>query len=187
MKTTAFLRTADGREIQVDTREGLIGDVTFYYPDFVPGDALDEDAGVIWRLEAPDSDYLAIRRHSEFWCSPAFGNDLRLVPNETQLLLCRSGENWLALLPVVGSDYKCVFFGAESGLCAKQFSWVKNRADCRDPAFVAAEGTDPFETTERAVRAAAKVLGSPVREDRRYPEIFKYLGWCSWDALQIRV
>ena len=187
MKTTAFLRTADGREIQVDTREGLIGDVTFYYPDFVPGDALDEDAGVIWRLEAPDSDYLAIRRHSEFWCSPAFGNDLRLVPDETQLLLCRSGENWLALLPVVGSDYKCVFFGAEGGLCAKQFSWVKNRADCRDPAFVAAEGTDPFETTERAVRAAAKVLGSPVREDRRYPEIFKYLGWCSWDALQIRV
>ena len=38
-------------------------------------------------------------------------------------------------------------------------------------------------------KLAMKLLdnGCSVREERRYPEIFEYLGWCSWDALEIRV
>ena len=36
---------------------------------------------------------------------------------------------------------------------------------------------------------AAELLGNglKLRRQRKMPEIFEYLGWCSWDALQIRV
>ena len=55
--------------------------------------------------------------------------------------------------------------------------------------FVIIEGDDPLYLTELCVRLAVKLLGRaiPLRRDKRYPTVFEYLGWCSWDALQIRV
>ena len=110
------------------------------------------------------------------------------MPRDTQLLLYRAEDGaWGVIVPVVDRDYKCVLEGEPEGLYAKQFSWKTGRWDCGDLAFVFAEGDDPFALVEKAVRVAAGILGTVLRKDRRYPEVFEYLGWCSWDALQIRV
>lgn len=69
------------------------------------------------------------------------------------------------------------------------FSWKDGLKECDTLACVTAEGNDPLYLTELCVRLAVKLLGRaiPLRRDKRYPTVFEYLGWCSWDALQIRV
>ena len=194
MKFTAIRRTADEYEEPVELEITEENGVTAVRPhpdvrgprDLVP---LDPECGVRILID-PETPvrYMADRRHSEFWCSPFFGNDLTKVPCDTQYFLYRTDDGrWGVIVPVVDRDFKCVLEGTEDGLTAKQFSWNYGPVGTNDLAFVWAEGDDPFELTERAVRRAADLLGTILREDRRYPEVFEYLGWCSWDALQIRV
>ena len=52
-----------------------------------------------------------------------------------------------------------------------------------------AEGEDPFSLLQNCAKTAASHLnnGVKVREERSYPELLEYLGWCSWDAFAIGV
>ena len=194
MKFTAVKRTADGVEVPVRLEIAAENGVTAVRPlrevhgprDVTP---LDPECGVRILID-PETPvrYMADWRYSEFWCQPFFGDDLKKVPRDTQYLVYRTqGGTWGVIIPTVDKDFKCVLEGTEEGLAAKQFSWFCGTVMSGDLAFVWAEGDDPYELTERAVRAAAGLLGTVLRGDRRYPEIFEYLGWCSWDAMQIRV
>ena len=194
MKFTAVKRTADGVEVPVRLEIAAENGVTAVRPqrevhgprDVTP---LDPECGVRILID-PETPvrYMADWRYSEFWCQPFFGDDLTKVPRDTQSLVYRTqGGTWGVIIPTVDKDFKCVLEGTEEGLAAKQFSWFCGTVMSGDLAFVWAEGDDPYELTERAVRAAAGLLGTVLRGDRRYPEIFEYLGWCSWDAMQIRV
>ena len=194
MKFTAVKRTADGVEVPVRLEIAAENGVTAVRPlrevhgprDVTP---LDPECGVRILID-PETPvrYMADWRYSEFWCQPFFGDDLKKVPRDTQYLVYRTqGGTWGVIIPTVDKDFKCVLEGTEKGLAAKQFSWFYGPVTSGDLAFVWAEGDDPYELTERAVRAAAGLLGTVLRGDRRYPEIFEYLGWCSWDAMQIRV
>ena len=60
---------------------------------------------------------------------------------------------------------------------------------CDTFAFVAASGDDPYALLRLCAQEAVRLLGGTIRlrEDRRYPALFEYLGWCSWDSMQIRV
>ena len=135
--------------------------------------------------------YMANYRYSEFWCRPFFGTDLREIPDETQALILESAQDhFMVLVPVVNDTYKCVFKGNENGgITARLFSWYDKLCDCKGLAFVYAQGSDPFRLMEYCVSEALKLLhnGVRLRTQRRFPECFEYLGWCSWDSMQIRV
>lgn len=154
------------------------------------GRKIAEDRGVEIIIDTTDfGEYMANWRYSEFWCAPAFGDDYTKVPRDTQFLLYRRNDRCGVIVPVVAADYKCVLEGTDEGLRAVLFSWYAELSDCTDLAFVTAEGDDPFELVERCVKAALRFLnnGCVSRYERRYPEIFEYLGWCSWDAMPIGV
>ena len=74
-------------------------------------------------------------------------------------------------------------------MLAKLFSWYENLTACKALAVVWAEGEDPYALLEQCARVGLRLLGTGVRtrRERRYPELFEYLGWCSWDAFEIRV
>ena len=149
----------------------------------------DRGAEIFFPAEEIDA-FMADRRHSEFWCMPVFGDKLTDVPTETQYLLIRySDGSCRVIVPVVSEDYKCVLEGGADGLRAVLFSWCEGICACRGIAFVTARGEDPYALTEACVKTALAELhnGCAHRSERRYPEIFEYLGWCSWDAMQIRV
>ncbi len=153
--------------------------------------ALCSDAGATILIPLTDIEaYMADNRYSEFWCRPAFGKELTTVPAETQHFIYRKTDGtWGVIVPVVSENYKCVLEGTPEGLSAKLFSWYDGLTDCNTLAFVMAEGNDPFALTEACVDYALELLnnGCVSRRNRRYPEIFEYLGWCSWDAMPIGV
>ena len=134
--------------------------------------------------------FMADFRRCPFWCKPSFGRDLKDVPDETQgMIISRGNGNYAVLLPLVSDTYKCVLCGTDTGLIAKLYSRFEGLTECRAPAFLYAEGDDPYALLERCAKRGAALLGNrcKLRGERQYPEIFEYLGWCSWDAMEIRV
>lgn len=167
--------------------ERLENGLTAVFADTLAEDALDPDLGAVIAIDDSDwAQFMADDRYCEFWCRPAFGTAGSQIPQEGQYLLIRLKNSlWRVYVPVVSEDYKCVIRGTEEGAVAALFSWYGGKCDCRGLAFVTGEGSDPYKLTEDCVKAALAILnnGCRHRTERRYPEVFEYLGWCSWDAM----
>ncbi len=193
MEYLGKLLLTDGSVQAVTAKTAVTNGVTAVYADWTTDGAktLDADRGALIQIPLPDEiHYMANHRHTEFWCKPSFGTDPAAVPEETQMFLYQKPDGVRGIIvPVVSENYKCVLEGTADGLTAVLFSWCRDLTECRGLAFVTAEGNDPYELVARCVREALRILnnGCVLREKRRYPDVFEYLGWCSWDALQIRV
>lgn len=152
---------------------------------------LDIELGGTVTLRIPGiARWMADFRHSEYWCRPEFGTDPCQIPNDTQGLVWETKDGGFGvILPVVSEQYKCTLSGTEEGLQARLYSWKEGLNTCDCLAFLWAEGADPFTLLQSCAQVGATLLGShiPVRTGREYPKLFEYLGWCSWDAFEIRV
>lgn len=189
----AFLKLSHGA-IQTDcvkvwSKEE--NNVTAYYIKGSSRHTLDIDysAGIELCLDDIEA-YVANYKYSTFWCKAQFGSAVSEVPDNTQALIYRKKDGKCGvILPLVSDVYKCVLEGNDGGITAKLFSWCEGLYDIEAPAFVMAEGNNPYELLKCCAEYGIKILNNccRTREERRYPEIFEYLGWCSWDAFQINV
>lgn len=129
--------------------------------------------------------YMAMHRHTQSWCRPFFGTDVTDIPENTVLLLLEISEGrFCAVVPVVNNLCQTTL---QSGLTARMTTTCE--VPCEGLALVWAAGDNPTDLIHSCVETALKLLGSDtvLRESRPYPEILEYLGWCTWDSMQIRV
>lgn len=188
MEYTLRYQLADGTWKDGACRTEMTGDgLRAVFADTAAEAPLDENLGAVIAIDDSDwEQFMADDRYCEFWCRPAFGTRGSQIPQEGQYLLIKLKNGlWRVYVPVVSEDYKCIIRGTEEGAVAALFSWYAGKCDCRGLAFVTGEGEDPYALTEACVKAALAILnnGCRHRTERRYPEVFEYLGWCSWDAL----
>ena len=101
----------------------------------------------------------------------------------------KTGDIVTIILPVVSENYRTVLFSDGDVLKARTFSLYGGLTQCTETIAVTGRGSDAFSLIEKCFSAAIKSTSGPalMRGDRVYPEVLEYLGWCSWDALQIRV
>ncbi len=134
-------------------------------------------------------EYSAVYLHSEFWCEPSFGTDFKDIPGDTQALTVKNGDMFTYILPVCSEQYKCTMKGDTGGFKFQMYSWCVGLNRCNGLAFVIGEGENPYEISKACTKTALDLLGTggDIRENKRYPEVFEYLGWCSWDAMHISV
>ncbi len=169
------------------------GEVTAYTVRARGGDSfLDPDRGVITTLSIPDEieGYMAVVRYSPFWCRPQFGDDFGAMPENTQALLWKKKTGGYGyILPMCSGEYVTSLCGIGGKLCAVTFSSYDRLNTCDAHAFVYGEGEIPYELMQNCAAEAARLLnnGLRLRSERRYPELFEYLGWCTWDAMEIWV
>ena len=187
----AFLLRCDGQREPATIKEAVHGNVhaiSICGESSVP---LDGELGCIISLQpSAVTSWMADYRHCEFWCSPAFGCDLCQVPEQTQGLIWQKADgSFGVILPVVSQDYKCTLAGTQGGLQAQLYSWCDGLNYCNALAFLWAEGKDPFSLLQECAGVGSQLLEDrcPLRQQREYPDLFEYLGWCSWDAFEIRV
>jgi raffinose synthase len=124
------------------------------------------------------------------WCRPYFGIDISKIPNNTQALLYQKKDGKYGfILPIVDEIYKATLRGSEAGMEVCLMSNCDSLNSCETLAFICGEGDEPYKLMNDCARLSMKLLnnGASVRSERRYPEIFEHLGWCSWDAMEIRV
>lgn len=190
----AYLNLADGstQDYQISVKTQMENQVCAVYLDAISQKTLDSQCGAIIEFYPEDmKSFVADYRHTEYWCCPQFGALPEEIPDETQgLIYQKTDGTYSVVLPVVSEQYKCVLAGSKSGaIQAKLFSWYEKLNSCRALAFLYAEGDDPYLLLEKCTEIGLKLLntGCRTRKQRRYPELFEYLGWCSWDAFEIRV
>ena len=152
------------------------------YTNILTGAPMDPDSGVLINITLTEEikGYMADYRRCEFWCYPHFGIDLKDMPDETQILVLeKENDEFRVVVPVVNDKYKCVLKGGEDcDFSVRMFSWYDKLCDCKGLAFIYADGENPTELAKLCVSEALKILNNGVRlrENRRYPEIFDYLG-----------
>ncbi|GLX71489.1 Sip1-related alpha-galactosidase [Paenibacillus glycanilyticus] len=131
--------------------------------------------------------YMALHLHKDWWTRPAFGSSWSELPPRTQSLTSElENGRHMTIVPITGSQLKTEIIGAkqEEGLCLNTSAYAGGYANIESPAFAISLGDTPFESAKLAMKFAMEASGSlgKLREERRYPEMFEYLGWCSWDA-----
>ncbi len=189
----AYINTVSGerRTLYAQTEQKTADGVNAVYISGISKLPINGDFGAGIEFMIPGMKrWMANIRHNEFWCSPVFGEKYEDIPDETQGFVyeTENGE-YGVILPVVSENYKCVLCGIKDGIAARLFSWYDKLFDIDALAFLYAQGNDPFELIRKCAKKAAELLNNGVRtrEERQYPEILKYLGWCSWDAFAIGV
>ena len=130
--------------------------------------------------------FMADYQHKEWWMRPSFGTQVREVPENTQLLIVREDAVFHVFLAVC-SGVRCDLSGTEEDLLEAAISSNLQRLsqiDCL--AMVCGSGRDPYDVVLRCVRLALRLTGNTamLREEKKFPELFEGLGWCTWDALR---
>ncbi len=99
------------------------------------------------------------------------------------ILLKVNDEKYLSLLPVVSGTTVSLFFIENKNLVLKTGNFGTDKITGKVPTLAWAYGKSPYESTMAAWK---KVLDSGYvetdwRMNKEYPEMYKYLGWCSWE------
>ncbi len=132
---------------------------------------------------------MANYRCDEFWCTPAFLENMSDIPDETQLLIVeQENGRFIVVVPVLNDRYKNVIVGkSENTFTVREFSWYDGLYDMSGLSFVYAFGENPHMLVECCVKEALKILNNGTRHisERRYPEVLEYLGWCTWDSISL--
>ena len=145
------------------------------------------------RMEKPIRVYLpmaerpekitAMYLFNEWWTRPAFVDCIQDIPDYTQVAFFRYHDRFACFVPMVGKEYKTYMVsGTETEICLEMTAWLGGQKDVDEPMYLFAEASTLAEAIHKAFAWLAEYKGIRMREERRVPEMFNYLGWCSWDA-----
>jgi len=133
--------------------------------------------------------YAGSHRNSEFWTKPYYGRQISDLPKDIQALLWKGYGAYHYMLPVCDDEYKCILCGSKQGMDMVLYTGASGYDNCDTLACVFGIDKDPFILPYATTEAGIKNIRTPgrLRTERKYPELFEYLGWCSWDAFQLWV
>lgn len=180
----------DGVEamFSVEEREGLIiGRISLTLENlpFRENDnlGLEHPVKIGLKLAKQPQRMTAMYLHRDWWTRPAFINDFSEMPERTQSLYMDYGSSTGYLLPMSGEKYKTVSSaGNEKILTLEMTAYLGGMNKVEEIVFIYAEGKEIYDAVQIGMGAAAEERGIPLKEKRYYPDMFEYLGWCSWDA-----
>ena len=130
----------------------------------------------------------AMYMYNTWWTRPAFVERFQDVPDYTQVAFLQY-EDWFACyVPMVGETFKAYMTsGTETELCLEMTACMGGQSQVDEPLYLIAEADTITEAVHKAFAWLARTKNIRLREQRRVPEMFRYLGWCSWDAFRTDV
>jgi len=101
------------------------------------------------------------------------------------LLVKMNSEKYLAVLPLASPLADCWLDADSTNIVMKLGHHGKDTVHGDVPVFAWAYGQNPYEACNKVWDTALKsehLTGvTKMREEKVYPEMFNYLGWCSWE------
>ncbi len=123
-----------------------------------------------------------------FWQRPFIGKKLKDLKDRTQGLLVDRGEDKLYLMATCHKQYKTEMFASNKkmALVASSNTILDEIDEC---VLIGAIGENEYILPEEVTAFGLKTMEKTgrLRKNKKYPEIFEYLGWCSWDAFHMDV
>lgn len=134
-------------------------------------------------LENSPSRMTAMYLHRDWWTRPAFLEGFEDMPERTQAVYMEFPDAYAFLLPLAGNTFKTNACAGEKGvLHLEMTAGQPGYRSVQEKMFLLGTGKTVPEAVHRTFERAARDCGLLLRENRTYPEMFEYLGWCSWDA-----
>ena len=125
----------------------------------------------------------ALYLHRDWWTRPAFVRRWEELPERTQCIYLEYEDGFGCLMLLAGEQFKTNAKGLEEGkLCLNVTAYKGGQSEIKEPVFVWAKRDSVYEAVHACAVAAAKETGALLKDQKEYPEMFDYLGWCSWDA-----
>lgn len=125
----------------------------------------------------------AMYLHRDWWTRPAFIRTWEEMPERTQCIYLEYEDMFGCLFLMAGEKFKtCARGGKEGYLTLGMTACRGGQTALEEPVFVMALGDAALGAVEAACAGAAALAGCPGRSEKTYPEMFSWLGWCSWDA-----
>ncbi|HUT54744.1 MAG TPA: Sip1-related alpha-galactosidase [bacterium] len=125
------------------------------------------------------------------WTVPSWPASLTGLPELTEYALWQGPDGkYGAMIVMTGGGMITYLAGRPGGIAVTAASHDSRFAPSRVPLFAMGRGDDPYRLTRdlyafalAAMRQAdpGGVIGK-VRWEKPYPEILRYVGWCSWNA-----
>ncbi len=134
--------------------------------------------------------FVANYQKCEFWCRTAIDTQPNRLPDRIQGLLMSSGNGFFYAAPPCDSIFRSNLRGDPDGALTLYVRSNDLRNEFKNTvALVCGKGKDPYALVPSVTECALRVMGKKgkLRNQRRYPEILEYLGWCSYDAFQTEV
>ncbi len=130
----------------------------------------------------------ALYLFGDWWTRPAFADSFEEIPDRTQTALFRYPDRCGCFVPMIGRQFKTYLSGGTAdALCLDMLAGMGGQSRVEEPLYLYAEGATAAEAVHKAFRWLAKHHNIRTREARRLPDLFHYLGWCSWDAFYTEV
>jgi hypothetical protein len=153
------------------------------------GSHLHDEKGVGIDFDIPGTKrYVDAFMNCHFWQRPFIGTKLKDIKPRTQALLVDKGTDKVYLSTTCHKAYKSEIFPFKKMLSViAQSNTVLDDID--DCVLIGGVDKDIFKLPESVVGFGMKVMekAGKLRKNKKYPEIFEYLGWCSWDAFHMDV
>lgn len=157
---------------------------------FTHGTHLDPFRGFGFDFNFPHTgNYIDAYMRCEHWQRPFIGKTETEVRERTQGLFYNQDSRCVYLMTMCDKDYKTEIFPEENGVSLRALSNTKLDKIEDECILVGGIGASVYELGETVASYGFSVTGKDgkLRKDKEYPEVFEYLGWCSWDAFQMFV
>ena len=125
----------------------------------------------------------AMYMYNPWWTRPAFAEDSTEIPEKTQAAFFKLRDRCACLLPMAGEQFKTSLSGGtKDELCLEMNACAAGFGQIDEILYLYAEAPTVREAVHCVFSRLLREKGIAPREERRLPEMFHYLGWCSWDA-----
>ena len=133
-------------------------------------------------MERPER-ITAMYLYNPWWTRPAFVDRLQDIPERTQIAFFQYKDRYACFVPMVGCKFKTYLTGGtETELCLEMTAHTGGESEIDEPLYLCSEADTVTEAVHNVFARLAAKKGIRLREQRRIPEMLRYLGWCSWDA-----
>jgi len=123
-----------------------------------------------------------------YWQKPFIVKKTADIKPRTQALFAKQRDNALYLLSACDKAFKTEINPVDKRLSLTAHSnTVLDEID--EIVLIGGNDKDVYSLPEKVTSFGLKAMqkAGKLRRDKKYPEIFEYLGWCSWDAFHMDV
>lgn len=133
--------------------------------------------------------YYFIPEKSDCWSREFFCDDIINAPKRIASLMWKKNDMNFHIMPLCDGDFKGEIHGNGRELELTLSPYTGGYRQISGKIAVLAWDKDPFVLAGKTVEAGFSYLGlaRSMRKDKPLPEMFEYLGWCSWDSCRIDV
>lgn len=155
------------------------------------GTHINDYEGLGFDFDLPHSgNYIASYIDWVFWQRTLVREKLSDLHTRTQaMFVCYEDGKKACFMTTCDKEFKSEIYAAGERGRLKIHSNDVNDTVMNEVILIGTEGDDEYSLSETTSAFGLKVMNKPgmLRKDKKYPEIFEYLGWCSWDAFHMDV